>query len=71
MPVIREPLSISQFAELVGVEPSRLVGVEFSRRHSSVTLCLEPIDMRHVQTSGTCPPLSGNTSIRKPKKGKK
>lgn len=29
-------------------------------------------DMRHVQTSGTCPPLSNNTSIRKPKgKGKR
>jgi hypothetical protein len=27
--------------------------------------------VRHVQTSGTCSPLSGNTSIRKPKGGKK
>jgi hypothetical protein len=56
MPVIREPLSISQFAELVGVEPSRLVGVEFSRRNSSVTLVLEPLDVRKeaIQDAGAC-----------------
>ena len=24
-----------------------------------------------MQTSGTCPPLSGNTILRKPKKGKR
>ena len=28
-------------------------------------------DMRHVQTTGTCPPLSDNTQRRPPKKGKK
>lgn len=25
---------------------------------------------RHVQTTGTCPPLSDNTGKRKPKRGK-
>jgi hypothetical protein len=74
MPVERVPLSISQFSELVGIEPAQLISVEFSRSKSTVTLCLEPeepMTTRGVQSSGTCPPLSGNTSLRKPKKGGK
>jgi len=92
MPVERRPVSVSQFSELMGIEPARLVDVEFSRRQSSVVLVLEPeeVDVHlpdgramvrtagfitkerpMTQTSGTCPPLSGNTAIRKPKGGKK
>jgi hypothetical protein len=51
MPVDREPISISQFAELVGVEPARLVDVEFSRRNSTVMLVLEPVDVQQKDVS--------------------
>ena len=44
MPVVREHLSISQFAELVGIAPQRFNGVEVDRRRSRVTLVLEPED---------------------------
>jgi len=42
MPVIREHLSISQFSELVGIDPARFNGVEVDRRSSRVTIVLEP-----------------------------
>jgi len=42
MPVIREHLSISQFSELVGIDPARFNGVEVDRRYNRVTLVLEP-----------------------------
>lgn len=42
MPVVREHLSVSQFAELVGIDPARFNGVEVDKRESRVTLVLEP-----------------------------
>lgn len=73
MPVIRELISVSQLAELLGVDPKRLIDVEVHQAKSTAALVLEPEDdMRHVQTTGTCPPLSDNTQRRpKPKKGKR
>ena len=35
-------LSISQFAELIGIEPARLIDVPLDRLSSTVTLILEP-----------------------------
>ena len=39
---VREPVSISQFAELMGVDPARLLDVEVDRLSSRVVLVLEP-----------------------------
>lgn len=58
MPVVREPLSISQFCELVGIEPARFVDVEVNRRASTVTLVLEPEEDTVAQTSGVIPQLN-------------
>jgi hypothetical protein len=66
MPVLREPMSLSMFAELLSIEPARFCGCEFDRRTSTVTLVLEPEE--NMQTSGTCPPLSDSTGKRKPRK---
>ena len=44
MPVVREHLSVSQFAELVGIDPARFNGVEVDKRSSRVTLVLEPCE---------------------------
>lgn len=64
--MIRIPISGSQLAELIGVDdPSRLFAV--SRVSSTGWEVLLEGDM---QTTGTCPPLSDNTSKRKPKRGK-
>lgn len=35
-------LSISQFSELLGIEPERLLDVEVSRQSSTITLVLQP-----------------------------
>lgn len=71
MPVVREHLSISQFADLVGIPPARFIGVDVDRRSSRVTLVLEPeADM--AQTSGQIPQLNtgGRTIGGKKPKGK-
>ena len=66
MPVHRQPISVRELADAVGVEPAEFVAVE--RRPDSWYVVTEGRDM---QTTGTCPPLSDNTS-RKPKgKGKR
>jgi len=57
MPVIREHLSISQFAELIGVEPARFLGVEVHRPQQRVTLVLEP-EEQMAMTSGSIPQLA-------------
>jgi hypothetical protein len=45
VPVLRERVSLSQFAELIGVAPHRLNGLEVDRRGAgTVTLVLEPED---------------------------
>ena len=62
----RQPISVSQLAELVGVDPARFVAIE---KHGSSWVVVTEED--EMQTSGTCPPLSDNTSKRKPKGGKR
>lgn len=42
MPVIREPLSISQLAGLLGVEPERLIDVEVNLLKNTANLVLQP-----------------------------
>lgn len=64
MPVDRScVLSVSQFTELLALDPSRFIGVEVNRQSSQIVIVQEP----EMQTTGTCPPLSDNTK-RKPKK---
>jgi hypothetical protein len=70
MPVIREAVSLSQFAELIGVLPSRLIGVEMDRRGTgTVTIVLEPEDDM-AQSSGTIPQLNTGGKTIGGKKGK-
>jgi hypothetical protein len=45
MPVERVSLSISQFAELLGTEPDRVIAVE--KRGPTMVLVLEPQDVTH------------------------
>jgi hypothetical protein len=42
MPVERQPVSISQFAELMGIDPARFIGVDVQRHSTRVVLILEP-----------------------------
>lgn len=46
MPVVREPISVSQLAELLGVEPWRLIAIEVDQRSTSAVLVLEPEDRK-------------------------
>lgn len=55
MPVERTPISISQFCELLAIEPARFVGVEVNRRASTVTLVLEPCEDDGIQRERTPP----------------
>lgn len=55
MPVERHPISVSQFCELLALDPSRFRGVECNRPHSSVTILLEPDEE---------PPTDGETRER-------
>lgn len=68
MPVVRKPISRSQLAELFGCEPKDFVAID--RTLTGWELVTEP-DEDEMQTTGTCPPLSDNTSKRKPRKGTK
>lgn len=54
MPVQRVPLSISQLAELVGVEPWRLLDIEVNRLKQTANLVLEPeeTDMGKSKSGG-------------------
>lgn len=71
MLVERVPISLSQFAELLAIDPARFLGVEFDRRSTGLLLVMEPEDdMRQVQTTGVNPGLADNTIRRKPKRGK-
>jgi hypothetical protein len=43
MPVDRSTrLSVSQFSELLGIEPERFIGVDVDRLSSTITIVLEP-----------------------------
>ena len=45
MPVDRSVrLSVSQFSELIGIEPTRFVGVEVDKQTSTIVVVLEPIE---------------------------
>ena len=44
MPVVRQPVSLSQLADLLGVEPWRLLAVEVDLSRKSAALVLEPDD---------------------------
>lgn len=57
MPVERQPISVSQFCNLLEIEPSRFIGVEYHRQRSSLAILLEPED-RMSQTTGAFPALA-------------
>jgi hypothetical protein len=61
--MIEHHVSLSQFADLLGLDEKSIRFVAFQPSDSSVAIFVED-DM--AQTSGTCPPLSDNTK-RKPK----
>lgn len=44
MPLLRELISVSQLAELLGVDPTQLVGVEVDRSTSTAQIVLEQHD---------------------------
>jgi hypothetical protein len=57
MPVVRRVVSVSQFAELMGVEPQQVIAVE--RQGSSLVLVLEPEETEMAgQLRGTLPQLT-------------
>jgi hypothetical protein len=75
MPAIRQPISVSQLAELLGVDPQRFISIEpepcrktdVPRDPSRWWIVLEP-EAEMAQTTGTFPELTK----RKPKgKGKR
>lgn len=45
-PVVRESLSVSQLAELLGIEPWRFIAIETDLRSSTVQIVLQPPDRR-------------------------
>lgn len=63
MPVIKQAISHSQLAELLGVDPARFIAVEqpMEKDASGWRIVLEPEDS--MQTSGTMPQL--NTGKKK------
>lgn len=57
MPVCRRLISVSQFAELLGLEPQQVIAVE--RQGSSLVLVLEPEETHMAgQLWGTFPQLT-------------
>ena len=64
MPLERLTLSASCMGEELGVDPTRIIGVKWDGSTRQMTVLLEPEDM---QTKGTYPQLSDNTSRRMPK----
>lgn len=45
MPVERIPVSVSQFCELLALDPARFVGVDVDRAHSTITILQKPNPM--------------------------
>lgn len=66
MAIERRQMSVSQFSELMGIEPRAFIGVEVNRQRSTVTLVVEGDDM---QTVSTFPQLASNASYGKGGKG--
>lgn len=72
MPVQRTPISESQLADLLGVEPGRLLGVErCGDRECRRWVVVTEDEDENMQNSGAFPQLSDATTRRKPKKGKR
>ena len=68
MPIERHEISVSQFCELLALDPARFVGVA-RLKNGSITILLEPEAMN---TSGTFPQLTtGGKKIGTKKGGKK
>lgn len=74
-------ISLPTFCEELGIDPARFLCVENAvdvpadtwgrGSGQGIVVVLEPKkELKAMQTTGTCPPLSDNTSKRKPKKGK-
>ncbi len=57
MPVERHAISVSQFCNLLEIDPHRFLGVEFNRQRSSLAILIEPEDSMG-QTTGAFPALS-------------
>ncbi len=57
MPVERHPISVSQFCELLALDPTRLIAVERrGRLGATLTIVMEP--EADMNTSGTFPQLT-------------
>lgn len=50
MPVIREPMSVSTLADMLGVEPWRLIAVEVNLLTEKANLVLHPEEDREFRT---------------------
>jgi hypothetical protein len=64
--VERQTISVNQFAELLGFEPKRFIGLQVNKQSQTIWLLLEP----EMQTTGTAPQLASNTNYGKGKGGK-
>ena len=65
--MIRTPISVSQLAELVGVNPARFVAIERQGVHGHPGWVIVTED--EMQTIGTFPQLADNTRRKPTKKG--
>ena len=45
-PIVREPMSVSQLSELLGIEPWRFIAIETDLRSSTVQIVLQPPDRK-------------------------
>lgn len=62
MPVERQPISVSQLSELIGVDPKRFIAVE-KRSSTDLVIVLEPEEM--TQPIGTFPQLTQGKATKK------
>lgn len=62
MPVERRLISVSQFAELMGIEPQQVIAVE--RQGSSLVLVLEPEESHGWTTTGDGAPTDDGRQSR-------
>lgn len=46
--VERQSLSVNQFAELLGFEPERFIGVQVNKQSQTIWLLLEPEEKEHA-----------------------
>lgn len=67
MPLCRAAISVSQLAEMVGVEPAQFVAIE-RRCHKNGSGWYLVTEGDEMQTTGTFPQAHDNTSRKGPKK---